>query len=266
MFDGLQIINLKGFTNLTHVHPFISKIALDSGMIDDALIAYNFPYDDVIGYSEINIGYITIPIPPSINIYGKTYQIYRLKDLLYLSQLPDIYDGQKDVVRRRIFHANIEPLYHGYLAGYGSTFSMFELGDKTKASYLLFTAYTNHYYQDAFAPMHISLKDQDVHIPFEHAYDKYLEKNANMIESETLDLLYKRSFLDISKYRGVNKFSMKYPNELMSIRESLVKEYRKEGEDSNFEGIEYFMYGAVLDTIAHTTDMISKDYYWRRLR
>lgn len=263
MLDGLKVKKNSGFTNLTGVHPYISKIAIDTQSIYKILDAYNFP-DFEIRNRHVNIGFTTVDIPYEKYIYGTKIQIENIRDILYISDIADMYDNPNDVIRRRIYHSNIQPLYHGFANGYGNLISTFKFGDGTLESYMVLTAYTNHYFQDAFAPMHITLKDQDVHIPFEHAFDKYLYDNADDMEKKVLNLVNLRSEIDLSKYRGVTDFAMKFVRNYMYIRDKMVQDYRNGNRD--FDGIEYFMYGAVIATIGNTANLISRDYVWRRLK
>ena len=263
MFTGLKVKKNSGFTNLTGVHPYLSKIAIDSGAIDKVFDAYGFP-DRPIKNRHPNIGYTVVDIPYEKEIYGKTIQIETVRDILYISDIADMYDNPNDVIRRRIYHSNIQPIYHGFVNGFGNLMSLWPLSDHTFEAYVALMAYTNHYFQDAFAPMHISLKDQDVHIPFEHAFDHYLYDHADELESKVQNMLKNRSVIDLSKYRGITDFAMKFTRNYMDVRDSMVQKYR-EG-DKSFTGIEYFVYGAVIATIGNSANLITKDYMWRRLK
>ena len=263
MFAGLHVKKEKGFTNLTGVHPFISKMAIDSGIIQSVIEAYEFP-DREIKNRHVNIGYTYIDIPYEKEIYGEKVKIEKLSDILYLSDIADMYDGSNDVIRRRVYHSNIQPFYHGFINGYGNMLSMFALSDQSLEAFMLLTAYTNHYFQDAFAPMHISLKDQDVHIPFEHAFDDYLYDNHEKVQSKVMTLFNKRAQIDLSKYRGITDFSAKFVRNYMYLRDKMVQDYRDGNRD--FDGIQYFLYGAVVATVGNTVAMISRDYMWRRLK
>jgi len=263
MFDGLKVIRTKGFTNLTGVHPFLSKIALDVGTVQQVMKAYNFP-DREIQYRKVNIGYAVVEIPYEKDIYGTKVKIEKLSDILYISDIADMYDSPDNVIKRRIYHSNIQPIYHGFLNGSGTVNSFFNLADQTLEAYMVMIAYTDHYYQDAFAPMHITLKDQDVHIPFEHAFDKYLWTHASELEDKVIKLVQNRGVIDISEYGSTQKFAMNFVKHYMPVRDKMVQDYRN--GNYTFEGIDIFMYGAVLATLGNASNYIVKDYLWRRLQ
>lgn len=215
----------KEFLNHTKTHVMISNHARNL-IVNYASALTLIDLNQPIKNRKIKIGYVEYTLPDTHPLFSE-FPIEKLQDILLFSDAPDVFDKKiVDVYTRRFWHSNIrrEGLSPGYLQAISSW--MRELDkvakDKTNEEVIFAIAYMSHYVQDALCPMHVSIRDQDIHFK----YEKWVSDNIQeIIEAPTHKPLFYQMSLNI--YPRWDMYVEYYTDVVYNFRDELIEHFRK---------------------------------------
>jgi len=217
----------KEFLNHTRTHVMIVGTILNS-IVGLAKAMDLVDLSKPIRNRHIEIGYVKYDLPdthPKVS----SYPIEKLKDILLFADAPDVFDKQfkgLDIYTRRYWHADVKEGVVGWKQAvrFWRRILNKEKEKKTTEEMLFGIAYMSHYIQDSLCPMHITLKDQDIHFD----YEKYVSDHFEEFDFTGRALFYS---IALSWYPRWEDYVDNYSWLVYNTHDRIVELFRKNDYD-----------------------------------